>query len=124
MKWLTKEEIREAAEKSHLAACECSLEHWMQIKAAGAGELREAMNEDLVGVCCSYCALCVRYRGKGKGLFCGGCSLACGSLWGHAEYTIRKWKRYEVSYKEVQKAITPLVKKLRNFVRKAKKTKK
>jgi hypothetical protein len=129
MKWLTTKQLEAAANKSPLAAAECSYEHWMQIKTAGAKELRRALNKNLVAANCTFCALCQREGFVGRMRGCNNCPLkkstrgflCCCQEYHKADMAMNLWLAKRRTYKDVQKAITPLTKRLRDVVREAKK---
>jgi len=60
--WLTKKEVCEAAMKGPIAARECSILHWMQIRDAGLDEYLKAKDDEFVSTTGDYCALCRHYN--------------------------------------------------------------
>ncbi len=126
MKWLTQKQVRAAGKKSALAAAQCSYEHWMQIKTAGAKELRKALDEDRVDSGVSWCALCIRHGigiGRGECLRCPLGPTACCREYEKAQGAFVVWgEQHGTTYKGVQKAITPLTNRLRKIVKDASRT--
>jgi len=57
MKWLTCEQVRQAAKESLEAAITCSILHYEQIQQATIEEIEEKVSM----FSCAYCALCRRY---------------------------------------------------------------
>jgi|GEM_PF-5499575 len=64
MKWLTEEEIKEAAKKSKRAAIKMSIRHWEQLHSVTLREFFEAEKKDLASIGGDYCSLCRRYNWK------------------------------------------------------------
>ncbi len=74
IKWLTYPEIVDAADKSDLAAAECSEEHWQQLVSATRAQLIAAYEAHRVSPRSLYCALCRRHMDDEDG--CGKCPVA------------------------------------------------
>lgn len=119
MDWITRAEVQNMARISGLAAAKSSLLHWMQTKTAGSRQLRAAIETGKVGHGGNWCALCSCYPA------CCGCPLASGAgilcciEYEKAKGALWQWQHGTgvYSYKEVQKAITPLTRRLRTIVR-------
>jgi len=81
MKWLTREQVKQAAEESPEAALDCSILHYEQMQQATIREI-EAKESRFGG---SHCALCQRYYDADKGemlrLRCDGCPLLKAGYW-------------------------------------------
>lgn len=67
MEWLTKEEIKKAAEKSTQDAIRMSIRHWEQIRDCTPKELRDAWGYKMIDSSSDFCALCYRF---GDSLHC------------------------------------------------------
>jgi hypothetical protein len=62
--WITKKQVKEAAEISDESAHACSINHWKQIVLATNKEYEEAYNKSNVNICADFCSLCKRHHHK------------------------------------------------------------
>ncbi len=125
MRWLTRSEVKAAGNVSELAAAFFSLKHWMQIKTAGAKQLRLALCTYKVDTYSGHCALCVRHLNIDECSLNPGdekCIGDCCQEWINAKGTLSIWRAGNTTYKDLQKAITPLTNRLRKVVKAARAT--
>jgi len=113
MKWITKNQVKAAAKKSHKAAVAMTKKHWHQLFTATKQEIIDAYRKGLVACDDDYCALCKRYH---KNKSCNECPLkdsfprSCckewrdavrkfdpygGRLWRHREFQRAAGKMYQ-----------------------------
>lgn len=69
--WLTKDEVKEAAEKGWEAALDCGVAKYREAARASISDLKERENERYFRA--EYCSLCVRTKTKGGSLICSLC---------------------------------------------------
>jgi hypothetical protein len=60
MKWITREEVKEAS-KDKMTALKCSLKHHEQGRDAGSLELQTAIKDELFDMTTGFCACCERF---------------------------------------------------------------
>jgi len=96
MRWITKEEVKEAAQAGRREAVLCSIRHWVQCKVATPAQLRYAKKKyggidgcDIIRS--GHCALCTRYKLDWQhSRACNSCRLDCFPLWRNALWALKK----------------------------------
>ena len=119
MRWITKEEVKKAAQAGRREAILCSIRHWVQHKVATPAQLRYAKKKyGGVGGCdiirSGHCALCTRYKLNWQhSRACKSCRLNCSPMWDRAYQALsrRDWVAWYIAAGKVLEKLKRLYRK-------------